>query len=106
MISQNEVSSIVAVAIPDLKDRCDQAHANSPYKMARELVVYLRRQLIANNKKGVQLCLQVADNLYRQGNFVVKNAIETVFVFSLSHCFLQGRAGNELKQMLPAQLGH
>lgn len=104
MIKQNEIPAYVSKALPELSNVCATEKGNTPYKIAREMMRYTRAQLAQHNLQGAKKCVKLADQLYKKGNATMKNAIENVYVFSLSNTFLQGIEGKNLQKMLPAKI--
>jgi len=104
MISQNELPTIIEDELPELAPVCQSDDAHKPYRMASVLIQYTRQQLVQHNLGKARNCMALVERLYQKGNYSVRHAIENVYVFALSHTFMHGVEGGELKRMLPAGL--
>lgn len=87
MISQEELPQFIENTMPELSDICHSEHSNNAYSVVKQLLQYTTTNIAKHNMNAAKKCLALADQLYRKGNNVVKNAIENVFVFSFSHAF-------------------
>ncbi len=87
MINQEELQEYIAESIPELSGICREHKCSNAHDIAREMIQYTNRQFIGQNIASAKECLALAENLYKSGNKVVRNAIENVFVYSFSHSF-------------------
>ena len=56
----------------------------SAYQAIQALTDYTRRMAFEHNFKKVKNCLTLVQKIYREGNTLVKNAVENIFIFSFS----------------------
>ena len=54
--------------------------------------------MIRHNLNAAKKCMSLIEQLYHKGNNAVKNAIENVYIFSLSHSFFHDE--DEKKQIM------
>ena len=77
----------------------------SIYQTIQAFVQLTCQQVTAHNYKAAKHCFLLADKLYEQGNAVVRQAIENVFVFSLDRVFKQAREEKmEVRGLVPGSL--
>jgi hypothetical protein len=82
MITQDEVPRLIAGKLPQVKN--DLVYAGNIYQSIQVLCDYTKRMAIEHNFKMVEKCMSLVENIYEKGNTLVKNAVENVFVFSIS----------------------
>ena len=83
MISQLEVPAYVHDVLPPQIN----PGFKSPYAVMRALADYTQQSISAHNYQVVKKCFAVADKLYCRGNKSVQNAVQNVFVYSLTRIF-------------------
>ena len=75
------------------------------YKEIHQFTEYTRQAVEKNNYALAGKCFGLADKLYTDGDTVVKNAIENIFVFSFSSFIPQDKVENLiLKSFIPGKL--
>ncbi len=85
MINQLEVPMYVEEALPEMAaDLLKAGNKNTPYEIMNSLTTFTNRNIQEHNYTTVKRCFVVADKLYSKGNGAVKNAVENVFMFSLT----------------------
>lgn len=60
-----------------------EADYNSFYKNMEWFLSYTKHLIEIDKQEEVKLCFSLADKLWTEGDFTVKNAVENVFVYSL-----------------------
>lgn len=105
MIAQDEINGYIERSIPELSGICEQEKCRNVYDIARQMIKYVNQQFINRNIKAAKKCLNLAEELYTQGNKTVKNAIENVFIYSFSHSFFhENEKKKQLLAILPGSL--
>jgi hypothetical protein len=83
MLSQQQVSFLIARQFPaalfDLSDTRPSA-----YQAIQCLTDYTRRMAIEHDFNKVKNCLNFVQKIYTEGNAIVRNAVENIFIFSFS----------------------
>lgn len=98
MLPDAKIPQLIAQQIPALKPGMEQGGAIT--KTIATFSAYTK-QLIRGNRTGeVKQCFSIAGVLYHNGSALLKNAIESVFLFSISPLLDAKR----LKELLPAPL--
>jgi hypothetical protein len=85
MLSQYDVPAFIAGKLPQIKS--DLSRSGLPltaYQSIQVLTDYTKRMALEHNFKMVQTCMALVERIYDKGNVLVRNAVENVFVFSLS----------------------
>jgi hypothetical protein len=106
MINQFEVPMYLEEALPDISIALNKT--NSPtniYKSVQALLDYTFQQIKAHNFATLKKCFVLADKLYRNGNNIVRSAIENVLVFSFSRLPAQDvQEKNHVMGLIPGSL--
>ena len=76
----------IPVAIPVICDDLKQTTIQSPYEIIEFLTDKMKVMIRQNNTDCLFKCLQKMDDLYEQGDRMVKDAIENSFIYSLDNC--------------------
>ena len=101
MINEYEVPGYLAKKLEGIDD---DLRSVSPtltiFKTIQCLANYTKSKVKQHDFKAVKKCFTVAENIYINGNELVKNAIENVLVFSFSSLLNMG--DNEDKKQLQA----
>src|SRR6202035_352796 len=72
------------------------------YKELQQFTNYTRRVVNEHNYTQAKQCFKLASQLYTEGDNVVRNAIENIFIFSLSSFFPHDRVEKViLKSLIP-----
>ncbi len=89
MINQYEVPVCLIKELPEIeKDLKNVYPSLNVFKSLQCFANFTRDKVVAHDFKIVKKCFSIIDNIYIQGDTAVKNAIENVFVFSLSFIML------------------
>lgn len=84
-MSPFEIKALITAALPPVVEEFDRfSDSDNPYRIMSGLCNFTRKQLRAHNLVVVVKCLGLADMVYQKGNLLVKNAVENIFVFSLT----------------------
>lgn len=101
MLNQYEVPVYLADRMPEM---VHELRAVSPtlniFKTIQCLANYTRQKVTQHDFTLVKKCFAIAEDVYMAGDRQVKNAIENIFVFSLSSILNLG--SNEEKRALQA----
>ena len=91
MITQYEVPDYLSHLMPAamLQPKLGPI-TTSIYKDIQHLTNYTRQAVDKHNYTLAKRCFRLAEKLYNQGDVIVKNAIENIFVFSFSSIIPQG----------------
>ncbi len=103
MISQHELPGYIEKNLPELS--VDSTGRQNVYDIVKQMVAYTTSQIARHNLNAAKQCFALAGKLHKQGNSLIKNAIENVYVFSFSHAFLYDDAlRSEITEILPLSL--
>ena len=84
-MNQYEICAIIEDELPSVSTEIKKSSAfGNVYTIMKALTKYTRKKLALHNLSTVVKCLNLADKIYTKGNMLVKNAVETIFVFSFS----------------------
>lgn len=85
VIKEQEVVNILGNEFPTINYDLERIpNSCDVYKSVKCFVDFTKQLALKGNFKEVKHCFTVAEKLLRNGNNTVKNAIENVYVFSLS----------------------
>jgi len=106
MINQFEVPDYLAHQLPELSSEIPAGKKGNMYRYMRLFLNHTNNKLREHNFRALKRCFLLADDLYEQGNAVVKNTVENMFVFSFSQFFQYTKQEDkkELKEMIPTRL--
>ena len=105
MIQQQELPEFIELSIPELSGQCKRAKCRNAYDIAKQMIKYTNKSIVESNVDAAKKCLILAEQLYKKGNAVIKNSIENVFVYSLTHTFFHEEIKKEkIMAILPASL--
>jgi hypothetical protein len=85
MISQYELHSFLHQKLPELSENWGSEQMKSPYKTMQALLNATTAKVREHQFREVKKCLETVDFLYEKGNGIIKNAVENIYVYSLSH---------------------
>lgn len=106
MITQYEVPDYLKAAMPQLAAQWQPARSGMAiYPCLQVFTDFTKKAIRRHNLDLVKKCCEFADRLYTNGDKVVRNAVENVFVYSFS-AFLAGSRTEKLviKSLIPASL--
>jgi hypothetical protein len=106
MITQYEVPGYLARLLPAATTVPQFGPINvSIYKDIQRFTDFTRQAVNRNNYTVAKRCFHLADTFYRQGDAIVRNAVENIFVYSFSSFIPQnGVEKLILKSFIPASL--
>lgn len=83
MLNQYEVPAYLIEELPEILVEFKYMYPSiSINKTMQCLANYTSRRVMQNDLNTVKKCFAVAENLHRQGNTIVRVAIERIFVYS------------------------
>lgn len=90
--------------IPEFRQAMSLESKSNPYTATHALLAITSQKVKEHNYSAVKKCFDIAAKLYDKGNNVVKNAVENVFVYSISNilCSSSDKAG--LLSIMPITL--
>lgn len=107
MLNQYEVPFYLVDKLPEIEQELKSISVTSNvFEIIKWLANYTRHKVMQHDPKSVKKCFTIADNIYSQGNMSVKNAIENVFVCSISSVLNLGTRceKRELHALVPLYL--
>jgi hypothetical protein len=88
MITQYEVPTYLTQILPAFASKPQICSLSmNVYKEMQHFTDYTRAAIDEHNLVLAKRCFKLADKLYEQGDSIVKNAIENIFVYSFSSFF-------------------
>ncbi|MGZ4035417.1 MAG: DUF7674 family protein [Bacteroidia bacterium] len=106
MITENEVQDILGEELPEINNKLERLpNLNNVYKAMECFVDYTKDLICKGKMKEVKHCFNVAEKMLENGNSIVKNAIENVYVYSLGTVVaLSTLTTNQLKDIFTGSL--
>lgn len=106
MITENDVTDILDTELPGINKKLERLPASNNIYKAMQCFVDFTKELVTNgNPDGVKSCFNLAERMLKEGNNAVKNAVENVYVFSVSTAlFLCTPISKELTAMFNGSL--
>jgi hypothetical protein len=106
MITQYEVPGYLTKLLPAFTLRPQPGHVSlNIYRELQYFTDYTRKAIDRHNYELAKKCFHLAGILYAQGDAIVKNAIENIFVFSFSSIIPQNNVEKVvLKSFIPVSL--
>jgi hypothetical protein len=75
------------------------------YKLMQRFADITKSLVLQGNIKRAEKCLRVANALFINGNFIIKNAVANVYIYSLSQLLdSKTEQANKLMAILPFSL--
>lgn len=85
MINQYEVPAYLVDELPEIKQELESISPSyNIIKSIHCLVKFTRKKVIQHNFRVVKKCFLIAENFHCNGNRIVKDTIENVFIYSFS----------------------
>jgi hypothetical protein len=85
MLNPFQVPAFITGKLPQIKkDLSGESGQPSAYQSIQVLTDYTKRMALKHDFSMVKKCMLVVEKVYEQGNNQVKNAVENIFIFSLS----------------------
>ncbi len=104
IMNQYEAADEIAMIVPgSATEICQAMKTKNPFKTIRIFSRHFKGLVEAHNLPMTEKCLRVIGKIYEKGDTAVKNAVETVFIFSLdlitNSCSVSER--NQIMSKLP-----
>ncbi len=75
------------------------------YKLMHRFADITKTFILQGNIKRAEKCLRIANTLFTSGNFIIKNAVANVYIYSLSQVFdSRTELSNKAMEILPFSL--
>ncbi len=87
MINQLEMPMYLQEALPEISSELKLDKTCNPFTLMHTLTEFTGENIKEHNYTVVKRCFKVADKLYSKGNGTVKNAVQNVFIYSLTNIF-------------------
>src|ERR1017187_5027257 len=85
MITEMQVREILQKELPEIKKELEKlTNLNNIYKTMQCFVDITKKLAGKRNMKAVKKSFKLAERILKEGNNTVKNAVENVYVFSIS----------------------
>ncbi len=106
MIHESQVPDLLGKQIPAINPELEKlAGLGNVYKTVQCFADFTRNLAGAGNLPAVKSCIGIAEEMLEKGNNTVKNAIENVFLYTLSPILDMGdEIGIKLKAMMKGAL--
>lgn len=83
-MDQFTVADEIISTVPEIKTEISRnTILKNPFAIIRIITRHTRKMVEQHNELMVEKCLKLVDRIYTRGDIVIKNAIESIFVFSL-----------------------
>ena len=103
VISGADVKEILEANVPDLK--IESSTEGNVFKIIDGFAGYTIDLIKKGNLSAIKKCFSAAEQMLADGSSEVKNAIENVYVFSITIFFDMAHAvSKQVKELLPAHL--
>ena len=91
MINEEDLYPLLGNRLPGLQAEINNMGDSAcPYKLAAFFAVYTKRLIAARNYREVKKCFSEAEELFRNGCPTIKDAMENVYIFSVSNTIGRG----------------
>jgi hypothetical protein len=106
MLHESEVLNLLGNKLPAINPELEKlGNKGNVYKTIQCFADFTRSLIGSGNLKAVHHCMNLAEEMLQKGNTTVQNAIENVFLHTLSPVLdLGDTVGNSLKNMLKGSL--
>lgn len=106
MIRQYEIPALLKAELPAIsEDNYPARITMSIYKSVQSFSDFTKHAVQDHNVNLARKCFSLAEKLYRNGDAIVKNAIENIFVFSFTSFMPNDRVEKLILQsIIPAPL--
>lgn len=72
--------------IPDIQNELQNNNAENSYRVIRTFTDHIKNMIRQNDRNLLFKSLQKMDTIYKNGDVMLKNAIESTFIYSLDNC--------------------
>jgi hypothetical protein len=105
MLPDSKISQLISLQIPGLTYVMWQYRASGPlYEVIHVFADYTRRMIRGGQLSEAKKCFTIAGVLYRNGSRLLRNAIESVYLYGLSPLLDTAFGNRPVKTLLPAVL--
>lgn len=87
MINQDQIKGYLQHTLPAFSNEWTTEKVKNPYVAMQTLLTITAKKIREHKFQEVKKCFDAVSRLYDQGNGVVKNAVENIYVYSLSNLF-------------------
>lgn len=99
-MNQYEAADEIAMVLPQATAELSRAMKDkNPFKTIRIFSYYLKKLVDTHNVTMTEKCLRIIGYVYDKGDATVRNAVETVFIFSLD-CITSSCSGTERNKIM------
>jgi hypothetical protein len=84
MINQFELKGFLQDTLPEFDKEWSAEGVKNPYFAIQILADITAKKMQEHDFKEVKKCFETAGHLYDQGNTIIKNAVENIYVYSFS----------------------
>lgn len=107
MLPDSKISQLISLQIPGLTYVMWQYRVTGPlYEVIHVFADYTKRMIHGGQLKEAKRCFTIAGVLYRNGSGLLRNAIESVYLYGISPMLDTVQGNRPLKELLPATLQH
>jgi hypothetical protein len=105
-IMETEILDILGNELPEINEELERLpNAQNIYTTVKCFAEYTKQLINKGNLSEVKHCFNVAEKMLTSGNKVVKNAIENVYIFSISSILdFASPLSNKIKGMMNRRL--
>lgn len=83
-MNQYEAADDIIATIPEIKTEISRSTTRkNPFAIIRVITRHTRKMVEQHNELMVEKCMKLVDRIYTRGDIVIKNAVESIFVFSM-----------------------
>lgn len=105
MFNDTDAGKLISQELPELNERFEETKIQGVHKIVRALFDYTREKVDTYDLSAVGKCFSVVERLYSSGDAAIRNAIETVYVFSLEKILCNTcKHKAELMNMIPESI--
>ncbi|KAA2244860.1 hypothetical protein F0L74_02540 [Chitinophaga agrisoli] len=107
MLPDSKISQLISLQIPGLTYVMWQFRITAPvYEVVHVFTDYTKRMIRGGQLNEAKKCFTIAAVLYRNGSNLLRNAIESVYLYGLSPLLDTAYENHPVKALLPATLQH
>jgi hypothetical protein len=76
----------ITTVIPEIESELKETKCQNSYSVIQTFTDRIKKMIRQNDRNILFKCLKKMDEIYRNGDTVLKNAVETTFIYSLDNC--------------------
>ena len=106
MINQSQLSQYMQRSIPELSaNLCDQKKCKTIHAVINLMLTYTSEKIQSGDTNSIKKAFLVMDQLHRNGDTGIKNAIESIYIYSFSQLLAaEDEQRNMLLSLMPGSL--